>query len=153
MSKKVPPPPPKGNKRALGNKGRSPDKYTTEWIEQEALIFREWMNKEDSVFFKTFCIERGYHPNRLQEFAEKSPVFAGVLEIAKVWQESKLVNYGLFNKTNAGMTKFVLANHHGYCEKTQVAGDTANPLKFLLDQADGTSKDLFHDESDSTCSC
>jgi len=145
---KKPPPPPLGNQRALGNRGRAPDIYTPEWIEKEAKLFQEWMGKEDSVFFKSFCVERGYHPNRLQEFADKNPVFAGVLEIAKVWQESKLVNYGLFNRTNAGMTKFVLANHHGYAEKTQVAGDAANPLQFLLEKTDGSSKDLVDDGSD-----
>ena len=145
--KKNPPPPPKGNQRALGNKGGAPALYTLEWIEEEARLFQEWMGKEDSVFFKSFCVERGYHPNRLQEFADKSPVFSGVLEIAKVWQESKLVNYGLFNRTNAGMTKFVLANHHGYCEKAQIAGDSANPLQFLLEATDGSSKDLVVDGS------
>lgn len=141
--KKRCPPPPKGNKRALGNDGGRPEIYTEDWIRKEAALFREWMQRDDSIYFKSFAIERGYHPNRLQEFADKNPEFSGVLEIAKAWQEQKLVNLGLFNKINCGMTKFVLANHHSWVEKSQISGDAANPLAFLLGKIDGESKELI----------
>jgi hypothetical protein len=148
MPKHLPPPAPKGNKRALGNHGGAPATYTEEWLKKEAQLFRKWMQQEDSIYFKSFAIERGYHPNRLQEFADKNPEFSGVYNLAKAWQEQKLVNYGLFNKTNSGMTKFVLANHHGYVEKTQVSGDSSSPVSFLLTSVDGKSKDLINKEGD-----
>lgn len=143
-----PPPPPIGNKRALGNHGGAPATYTLDWLKKEAERFREWMARENSIYFKSFAIERGYSPQRLAEFAEKSPEFAAVLKLAKEWQEQKLINYALFNKTNCGMTKFVLANHHGYVEKTQVTGDASNPIGFLLTTVDGKSKDLIDQEGD-----
>jgi hypothetical protein len=139
-------PAPKGNQYACDHGQGAPKQYTQEWLEQEAIEFKQWMQREDSVFFKSFAVERGYHPNRLAEFAEGSEVFAGVYHLAKIWQEIRLVNYGLFNRTNCGMTKFVLANHHGYSERSQVSGDTVNPLALLLGKLDGTTKELLNDE-------
>lgn len=142
-------PAPRGNKNAVGNKGGAPEKYTDEWIAQEAKLFLEWMKLPESIFFKSFAIERGYSPQRLTEFASRSVEFSEVLSRAKDWQESKLVSYGLFNKTNCGMTKFVLANHHGYTERSQVGGDQANPLALILGNIDGGSKELVkNDNSD-----
>lgn len=139
-------PAPKGNKFAKGHSKGAPQKYTDSWIEQEAEAFRQWMQLPESIFFKSFAIERGYSPQRLTEFAEKNKVFSEVFKLAKDWQESKLINCGLFNKTNSGMTKFVLANHHGYSEKSQVGGDQANPLSFLLGKLDGNSKELVQND-------
>lgn len=137
--------PPKNNKYALGHGKGAPEKYTQAWIEKEAKAFLEWMKLPDSIFIKSFAIERGYSPQRLSEFAEKSHVFSEVYKMAKEWQEAKLVNYGLFNKTNCGMTKFVLANHHGYTEKSQIAGEQGNPLAVVLEKINGASKDLVNE--------
>ncbi len=140
---------PLGNQFAKGHGKGRPQAYTDQMIEKEAQAFREWMAKEDSIFIKSFAVERGYSPQRLTEFAEKNNVFSEVLELAKSWQECRLINYGLFNKTNSGLTKFVLANHHNYSEKTQVTGDAANPLSFLLSKVDGNSKGLISDQDQS----
>ncbi len=145
MVRKSPPPAPKGNKYAVGNSGLPPV-YTQEWLIEEAENFREWMKKEDSIFFKSFCVERGYSPQRLTEFSEKCPEFSEVYKLAKDWQEQKIITTALWNKTNSGMAKFVLANHHGYVEKTQVSGDAANPLQFLLERSDGNSKELVNEQ-------
>jgi hypothetical protein len=143
--KPIPPKPPIGNKYALGNNGGAPEIYTEKWLREESEKFRDWMQKETSIYFKSFAIERGYSPQRFSEFANKSPEFAEALEMAKLWQEQKLVNYGLFNKTNPNMTKFVLANCHRWSERSTLAGDAANPLQFLLEKADGSSKELIDD--------
>lgn len=118
-NQKKPPPPPKGNQYALGNCGGAPAIYTGEWLREEAERFREWMKQPDSLFLKSFAIERGYSPQRLSEFAEKSPEFAEALDFAKAWQEQRLVNLGLWNKINSGMTKFVLSNCHSWKEQPQ----------------------------------
>ncbi len=125
--------------------GGRPQVYTDTWIEEEADRLLAWMELPESIFLKSFAVERKYHPNRLQEFADKNQKFSGVLELAKSWQESRLITYSLFNKINCGMTKFVLANHHGYCEKTQVSGDVSNPLALAMTRADGSSKALVND--------
>jgi hypothetical protein len=117
MKTKSPPPPPKGNQYALGNCGGAPAVYTEEWLREEALRFREWMKQPDSLFLKSFAIERGYSPQRLTEFAEKSPEFAEALAFAKSWQEAKLVTLGLWGRLNSSMTKFVLLNCHSWKEE------------------------------------
>jgi len=127
-------PAPKGNKFAVGHDKNGPDKYTDEWIEKEAQAFLDWMEKPGNLFIKSFAVERGYHPNRLQEFAEKNNVFSGVYLRAKAWQEGKLVKGGLLREYDSGMTKFVLVNHHGYKEKAEISGDSTNPLAVVLEQ-------------------
>lgn len=139
---------PKGNKNALGNSGQQPQIYTDEWINNEAKLFREWLNKPDSLFFTTFATDRGYCIQRLTEFANRSLEFAEVLKFAKDWQANRLVNGGLKNETNASITKFVLANHHNYTEKQQITGDSNNPVSFLMTKHDGSSKDLVDDNKE-----
>jgi hypothetical protein len=129
----------------INGEGGRPLKYTKDFIEAEAAAFEDWMNRVDSIYFKNFALERGYHPQRLSEFAEENERFSEVYKRAQAWQENKLVEGGLTNVFNAGFTKFVLGNVCGWVEKqqTQLIGDAANPLAFLLQKADGGSKDLI----------
>lgn len=136
-----------GNKLALGNDGGRPAEYTEEWIRNEAKLFREWMKKDDSIYFKTFAIERGYSSQRFHDFAQRSTEFAELLKIAHEWQEQKLLNLGLFNKTNAGLTKFVLSNKHGWSEKTYVVQETS-PAQSTITQSAGSTKDLVNEQTD-----
>jgi hypothetical protein len=131
----------------LGNQGGAPLTYTEVWLQEEARLFYDWMKEEDSLYFKSFAIHRGYSPQRLSEFAEKSPEFSEALEFAKAWQEQKLINLGLWNKLNSSMTKFVLSNCHSWREQTQFSGDAVNPLAFLLRKIDGNSKELINGSS------
>ncbi len=142
-------PAPKGNQYSVGNRGGAPEKYSQAWLKKEAEALEEWMKKPESIYFKSFALERGYHPNRLAEFAEKSEALAEVYALSKDWQECRLVNYGCFNKINSGICKFILANHHGFSDKTEISGNAANPLSFLLTTLDGTSKELIHDKDQS----
>jgi hypothetical protein len=64
---------------------------------------------------------------------------------SQAWQKSKLIRGGLLNTYNAGFTKFVMGNTCGWSDKQQIGGDAANPLSFLLQRMDGTSKDLVDD--------
>ncbi len=126
-----------GNKLSLGNCGGVPLEYDSEWLKNEARLFSEWMNRPHSVYFKSFCIERGYSPQRLSEFAQKSPEFAEVYKIAKEWQESKLVNLGLWNEINPTMTKFVLLNQHEWSsddrpKDTSMTEERRKPLMDLF---------------------
>ena len=135
-----------GNRNAVGNNGGAPEIYSTEWISNEAKLFREWLQKPDSLFFTKFATDRGYCIQRLTEFADKSIEFSEVLKYAKDTQHNRLVTCGLKNETNAGLTKFVLANHHGYTERQQISGDAANPIGFLLTKADGESQELVSND-------
>ena len=82
-------PAPKNHKPYPGcENGGRPEKYTRAFIEKEADAFLEWMKHPKSLYFKRFAIDRGYHPNRLAEFAEQNEKFSGVYEKAKMIQPS-----------------------------------------------------------------
>lgn len=102
------------------------------------------MNQSDSIYFKRFAINRGYHPNRLAEFAEQNERFACVYAKAQAWQECRLAEGGLTNEFNGSFCKFVMSNTCGWTDRQEqkISGDAANPLAFLLQKADGSSKDL-----------
>lgn len=143
-------PAPKGHKpyNKKGEGGR-PEKYTKEFIEGEASAFEEWMRRPDSIYFKRFAIDRGYHPQRLCEFAEQNKRFSEVYKKAQAWQEAKLVEGGLMSIYHAGFTKFVMGNVCGWTERqeTKISGDATNPLAFLLKNADGETKDIVKDDT------
>jgi hypothetical protein len=59
-----------------------------------------------------------------------------------------LIRGGLLNKFNPSITKLVLANTAGWTDKqeSKVSGDAVNPLAFILQSVDGTTKELVNDE-------
>ena len=139
-------PAPKGHKPYAGSeKGGRPTKYAAAFIEAEADAFEAWMQRKDSIWYKDFALERGYLPDQLSEWSKTNEKFSRVYKKSQEWQQSKLVKGGLLNKFNAGFTKFVMGNTCGWSDKQQIAGDAANPLAFLLQGIDGSSKDLIHD--------
>lgn len=140
-------PAPKGHKPYVGSeKGGRPIKYTSAFIEVEAEAFEAWMRREDSLWYKDFALERGYLPDQLSEWAKINEKFSRVYKKSQEWQLSKLVKGGLIGKFNGSFTKFVLGNTAGWTDKSQIMGDTANPLAFVLQKIDGLSKDLISDE-------
>lgn len=144
-------PAPKGHLPYSGcETGGRPTKYTPEFIEAEADAFEEWMQRPDSIYFKRFAINRGYHPHRLTEWAKENEKFSLVYSKAQAWQEMRLAEGGLTNEFNAGFCKFVMGNVCGWVDKqeTKVSGDAANPLAFILSKVDGSTKDLVSDEEE-----
>ena len=83
----------------------------------------------------------------LADFAKKNEVFKRAYLFAKEWQECKIVEGALFNKLNSNFAKFAMTNLSGWTDKQQVSGDVANPLAFLLQKADGHSKDLVNEDN------
>lgn len=129
------------------NRGGRPMIYTEEFIEKEADALEKWMQIPENVYFKRFAFNRGYSQQRLTEFAEKSEKFSETLDRAREWQEIRLVEGGLANEFNASICKFVLGNACGWSDKqeTKMSGDSSNPLQFLLEKADGASKELVNE--------
>ena len=108
---------PKGNKYAVGPHKEHKDKlYTDEFIEEQADLLLEWMKKPHNIFFRAFALEQGYSSQRMYEWNKRNKVFAEAFETVRDWQEIKLVNSGLFERTNAGFTKFLLVTTHDYVE-------------------------------------
>ena len=127
--------------------GGRPVKYTPEFIEAEAEAFEKWMQEPGSIYFKQFAISRGYHPQRLSEFAEQNERFLEVYRKVKAWQETRLAIGGLTSEFNAGFCKFVMGNVCGWTDRTEtkLSGDAANPLSFILQEVDGKTKDLINE--------
>jgi hypothetical protein len=124
-----------GNKYAKGcTTNGVPKIYTDDWITEEAKLFREWMQKPDSLYFMSFAVERGYDRQRFNEFAECNKDFADAYSYAKIWQEQKLVKCGLMNQTNSSLTKFVLQNCHGWAERSTVTHKGKTLASELLDE-------------------
>jgi hypothetical protein len=140
-------PAPKGHEpyNKFGEGGR-PLKYTKEFIENEADAFLEWMGRPDSIWYESFAVERGYDPNLLSIWAKENDRFSGVYALSQGWQKAKLISGGLLSVYNSTITKLVLANTCGWSDKQQVAGNAANPLQFLLEKVDGSSKELYESE-------
>ncbi len=138
-----------GNKASVGNEGGRPELYTSEWLSEEAKLLIEWFKQPRNIWLKGFALQRGYDPVRFDEFAEKSPEFSEALKKAKQWQEFKLVDFGLFNEINSGLTKFVLVNNHNWYERQQVdISADAKSLGSRLNEIDGQSKDIGHGRVD-----
>ena len=77
--------------------GGRPEKYTQEWLIEEAKALREWIVQPRSLWLKGFAYERGYRPACLSEFSDKSKEFSEALEFAKDEQERKFV-HGAWSK-------------------------------------------------------
>lgn len=121
-----------GNQLALGQSGGRPVNYTEEMLDQLAIKLYEWMQLPESIYVKSFCFQYGLLPQKIEDYCNRSPVFREAWLQSKEWQEAKLVTQALNRKTAEGMTKFVLVNVHKWKEKTEVSGDSANPLALVL---------------------
>jgi len=142
-------PAPKGHKAYEGcERGGRPSRYSTEDIERYADEFNEWLKDPSHVWFKDFCLDNDIDPDLMSEWAENNEKFKRTYKFAKHRQESRLVNGGLVNGYNSSIVKLVLSNAHGWSDKqeTKLSGDAVNPLSFILQNIDGTTKELVNDE-------
>ena len=128
--------------------------WTVELIAIEAQALEEWIDNPKNYYLGAFCEARGYPKENLDEFSGRSPLFRSTLTRAREVQENRLVDLALTRKHDGNFTKFVLANRAGWREKTEVSGDTRNPLSFVLDAINNKTKeivikpDAIEDQSD-----
>lgn len=127
--------------------GGRPRKYSTDDIERFAKDLILWAKNESNFWLKDFCLEREIDPDFMAEWAKENEKFSGAYKLAKAYQESRIFKGAMLETYNTAMSKFALVNNHGWADKqeTRLSGDAANPLSFLLQSADGLSKDLVND--------
>jgi hypothetical protein len=127
--------------------GGRPKEWTDSLIEEMADKFDTWMQRPDSIWYEDFCLEEGIDADLLSKWAKLNTKFSGVYRKSKMWQKSKLVKGGLLNLYNSSFTKFVMSNTCGWTDRqeTKVSGDAANPLAFLMQKVDGSTKDLVNE--------
>jgi len=138
---------PKGHKPYNKNgEGGHQSPYTKEIIESYADKFLEWLKDPSHVWLKDFALDNDFDPDFLSVWAKKNERFGGAYRLAKARQESRLVNGGLLSTYNGSIVKLVLANAHGWTDKQQLSGDAVNPLSFIMQMADGGSKNLVPED-------
>lgn len=128
--------------------GGRPRRYSKEDIEQFADEFMIWMKNDSHFWFKDFCLEKGIDPDYMSEWAKENEKFNEAYRLAKALQESRIFKGSMLGELNCSMSKFSLMNNHGWAEKqeSKVSGDAGNPLAFLLQKADGASKELVNEQ-------
>jgi len=98
----------------------------TKWTEERALKVGNnlinWLNEEDeNIFFEEFLlINQDFDTYLTSYLSHKFTSFFNLLQKAKDIQELKLKKFGIFDKLNPSMTKFVLINNHGWTDRNEV---------------------------------
>lgn len=125
---------PGGNKNIRPEDGKkfSKDYQPQEkWTEQKAIELGEelieWLKAKDAegedkgnIFYQEFLIiEKDLYEGVISYLCEKFSSFSKLIEKANKIQELKLQKYGVGDKLNSTMTKFVLINKHDWSDKTE----------------------------------
>ena len=126
---------------AGGNKNIKPEdgkQFSSEyqpaekWTEKKALELGHeliaWLKEKDSenedkgnMFFQEFLIiEKDLYEALIAYLCKKFSSFSKLIEKANKIQELKLQKYGVGDRLNATMTKFVLINKHGWVDKKEI---------------------------------
>ena len=134
----------KGNIKPSDGKQFSKDYQPEEkWTEKKAIQLGEdmivWLKEKNedeedkgNLFFEEFLvIEQDLYPELISYLSLKFTSFSKLIEKAKKIQELKLIKYGVGDRLNATMTKFVLTNHHDYKDKSETATELKGALNIL----------------------
>jgi len=115
-----------------------PEKWTESRALQVGNDLIKWLSEQDeNIFFEEFLyLNNDYHEKLIAYLSNKFTSFFTLIEKAKKIQEIKLKKFGVFDKLNASMTKFVLINNHDYYDRkdnndNQNESDYSDKLKDL----------------------
>lgn len=142
---------PGGNKNIRPEDGKQfsseyqpPEKWTEDKSLQLADELIDWLNEVDedgedvgNMFYEEFLvIKKRLYPDLIAYLKRKFSSFSGRIELANKIQEIKLAKYGVGDRLNASMTKFVLQNKHGWADKKEVDQNTnlSAPFEIKLNQ-------------------
>ena len=123
-----------GNRAWFGAKSGRPIIWTKPKIKQVTEALKLWIDEPKNYYVISFCNEVGLLHSQLEDLASKDPEFAETYKIAKQVQEIRLVDLAVSRKGDGNFIKFVLANKAGWREKTELSGDSSNPLAIVLDK-------------------
>lgn len=126
---------PGGNKNIRPEDGKqfsSEYQPQEKWTEKRALELGQelinWLKEKDdsgndkgNIFFEEFLIvEKDLYEELISYLSKKFSSFLKLIEKAKKIQEIKLKKYGVGDRLNATMTKFVLINNHEWADKSSI---------------------------------
>jgi len=110
---------PKGSKDIVP---RGATVYSTEYIEKEADALLEYAKKTALPFECDFSSKRGYHIQRMSEWANSNPYFSETLKAFKSFQRAKIIKKG-FRMKNSSFAIFTLKNVAGWRDSQDVKHD------------------------------
>lgn len=132
----------KGNIKPSDGKQFSSEYQPEEkWTEQKATQLGneliEWLKAKnedgqdkENMFFEEFLVmEKDLDDSTIDYLCKKFSSFSELKEKAKKIQEIKLKKYGVVDRLNATMTKFVLVNNHNWKEKSENENTNNNTNK------------------------
>ena len=141
---------PGGNKNIKPQDGKqfsSTYQPPEKWTEKKALELGEemieWLNEIDSdgqdigntLFEEFLVIKKRLYPEIIAYLKGKFSSFLNLYVLAKKIQEVKMSKYGLADRMNPGMCKFLLSATHGLTEKTEIKTINKTDLsKFTYEQ-------------------
>lgn len=111
------------------------NKMAEDWDEKTALELGkgllDWIKDGgvQNIFYNEYLIiQMDLHPNIVSYLSKKFTSFNELIEKSKKIQELKLLKFGVLDKTNAPITKFVLANNHGYSDKVESKSENSTNI-------------------------
>jgi len=137
-------PAPKGHQNYNINGEGRPKYWTKERIDKEAEALEKWMKIQGNNFIQDFCISRDYSVYTISGWDKENENFGLSMGKFKTRQQSFLFKGSLSKKLGHSMAALILSHSHDINAKTEqkIIGDATAPLSFLLQNADGNSKDL-----------
>lgn len=119
-----------------GINGKTFEKWTEEVVHQYLDELESWLvdpivdgdevKENTNIFFMDFLITKRLYRDWVAYVCGKFPSVSERIEYFKTIQEQKLVSLGVYGKTNAPMTKFILQANYGYAEKIETKNENNN---------------------------
>lgn len=111
-----------------GRNGKTYEKWTEEEVHKVLDELEEWLMDEESnnIFFKDFLFKKRLYVDWIRYVSDSYVSVSERLANIKAVQEHKLVSGGVYGKTNAPMTKFILQANYGYTEKIETKNENNN---------------------------
>lgn len=111
-----------------GRNGKTYEKWTEDEVHKVLDELEEWLMDEESnnIFFKDFLFKKRLYVDWIKYVSDSFESVSERLSNIKAVQEHKLVSGGVFGKTNAPMTKFILQANYGYAEKLETTNTNTN---------------------------
>lgn len=100
-----------------------PTKYTEEYVLNEVQEFWQKVKSDTSLmFWQDLVRNKEYSRERIWEWSKNGDwvEISNIIQKIKEEFETRLLKAGLLNKINPGLTKFVLINHYGMTDKTEI---------------------------------
>jgi len=92
----------------------------------------QWLkiDKPENTFYKYFLAQKGLYPGLLKRIEKKFPELKKWFEKAKYMQEAKICKYASESKLHAGLSMFILKNHHDYKDKSEQVKKLSGKVEF-----------------------